>query len=294
MNKLIKLSIIALSAVSLMACGDRVSISPSEVGKILTPSGYKESIIPTSTFRLDPCVSVCDKLVTLSAADNDIKESIELFMPQDKLKMSFDVRLVLAVDPSEYNLLFNKIPAAKDGSNYYIALSTAYDTYASQIIRTVSRELMSKYKISEVVSSREAIGAELAEELTRQIKDKTPFIARYVGLADVAYPKIIVTAQEKAAERREQIAEEEAKSQKRFIELERELVEAQKQRKVDVEIAKAEAEVNKILSKSITPAYVTYKQLGALEKIATSSNTKFIPVEMLSSMAGQVMLGNEK
>lgn len=297
MNK-IKIGLVLLAAVVLTACGQRVTVSPNEVGKILSPSGYKEQIIPTSTFRLDSCFlpgSICDKLVTLNAADSEVKEQITLFMPQDKLQMSFDVRMVLAVDPSQYDLLFNKIPASKSENNgYYIPLSKVYSVYAEQIIRTISREIMSEYSIADVVSNREVIGAQLAEELTKQVRAKTPFIVRYAGLADVNYPDIITKAQEKAAERREQIAEEEAKTQKRMIELERELVEAQKQRKVDVEKAEAEAAVNKILANSITPAYITYKQLESLDKVATSANTKFIPFEMLSSMGAQVMMGNQK
>ena len=293
--KLTKIGLVATAAVLLTACGDRVTVSPNEVGKILSPSGYKETVIPTSTFRLDPCLSVCDKLVTLNASDSEVKEQITLFMPKDKLQMSFDVRMVLAVDPSQYDLLFNKIPATlSPNGGYVIPLDKVYSVYAQQVIRTISREIMSEYSIADVVSNREVIGAQLANELTKQVKERTPFIVRYAGLADVSYPAIITDAQEKAAERREQIAEEEAKTQKRMIELERELIEAQKQRKVDVEKAEADAEVNRILANSITPAYVKYKQLEALDKVATSSNTKFIPFEMLSSMGAQVMMGNQK
>lgn len=296
--KTFKLGLALLVALALTACGQRVTVSPNEVGKVLSPSGYKEQVIPTSTFRLDSCVlpgQICDKLVTLNAADSEVKEQITLFMPKDKLQMSFDVRMVLAVDPSQYDLLFNKIPASKsDQGGYYIPLSKVYSVYAEQIIRTISREIMSEYSIADVVSNREVIGAQLAQELTTQVRERTPFIVRYAGLADVNYPDIITKAQEKAAERREQIAEEEAKTQKRMIELERELVEAQKQRKVDVEKAQADAEVNRILADSITPAYVTYKQLESLDKVATSDNTKFIPFEMLSTMGAQVMLGSQK
>lgn len=294
MKKLIKLAGVAALATTLVACGDRVTVAPNEVGKILTPNGYKESTIPTSTFRLPFCWSVCDKLVTLDSSDKEVKEKIELFMPKDKLKMDFDVRLVLAVNPTKYDQLFTKIPAVKTESGYSIPLSKAYNTYAAQVVRMVSREMMSEFSISEVASNREIIGNQLAQRLVSEVENKTPFIVRYAGLADVAYPDIITDAQEKAAERREQIAEEEAKTQKRMIELERELIEAQKQRKVDVEQAEAEAEVNRILADSITPSYVKYKELEALKALSTSDNKVFVPASMLDSVAGQVMVGGSK
>lgn len=293
--KLLKIAATAAIALALTACGQRVTVAPNEVGKILTPNGYKESIIPTSTFKLDPCWSVCDKLVTLDSSDKEIKESIKLFMPKDKLEMSFDIRMVMAVNPDKYDQLFTKIPANKsETGGYYIPLETAYNTYASQIIRTVSREMMAQFSIAEVASNREVIGAQLSQRLMAEVEAKTPFIVRYAGLADVAYPTIITQAQEKAAERREQIATAEAESQKRMIELERDLLEAQKQRKIDVEKAQAEAEVNRILANSITPSYVKYKELEALKALAESQNKVFVPASMLDTVAGQVMVGGSK
>lgn len=292
MKKIFAVVMAIFATVTLSGCiGERVTVAPNEVGKILTPNGFKKGVIPTSTFRLDRCWSVCDKLVTLDNSDQQMKEPITLFMPQDKLEMTFDVRIVLAVNPDKYDLLFTKVPSVKAGNGYVVPLHKAYSIYAQQVVLTISREIMSKYTIAEVVANREAIGAKLSSTLVKEVETNTPFIVRYAGLADVAYPAIITKAQERAAERREQIAEEEAKTQKRLIELERELTEAQKQRKVDVEKAQAEAEVNRILADSITPAYVKYKQLEALQEISKSDNTKFVPVEMLSSMAGQVMLG---
>jgi regulator of protease activity HflC (stomatin/prohibitin superfamily) len=76
------------------------------------------------------------------------------------------------------------------------------------------------------------------------------------------------------------------------VQLERELQEERLKRAIEMEKAQAQAAVNQILADSVTPAYVTYRQLEALQTISGSENTKFVPIEMLSSMAGQVMLGN--
>lgn len=299
MKSLIKLLSVAAFALFLVGCGQPVQVPTAHAGKILTKDGLKGGIIPPSKFRLEPCVMYCDSLVVLNTSDNPITESFDLFMPEDKLKMSFDVRMTLAVDPKKQEQLFAKIPPSpsnvdSQGYHYYVPLKKAYETYAQQIVRSVAREFMSEFTIAEIASNREVVGAQLADELIESINTQTPFVLRYAGLADVGYPDIITKAQEKSAERREQVAQEEAQLEISKVSLERQFKEAQLNRKIDVEKARAEAEVNKILADSMTPEYERYRLLEAMDKIATSNNAKFIPVEMLSSMASQVMLGNTK
>lgn len=77
------------------------------------------------------------------------------------------------------------------------------------------------------------------------------------------------------------------------VQLERQLQEQQLQRKVDVEKAMAEAEVARIQSQSLTPAYIRYRELQILEKLAESDNKVFVPSAMLDSVAGQVQLGRQ-
>ncbi len=127
--------------------------------------------------------------------------------------------------------------------------------------------------------------------MSKSIAARTPFRARYVGLADVGYPKIIVEAQENAAERREKVEQEEAQLEISRVQLERELQEQKLRRKVEVEKAEADAEVNRILAKSMTPEYVKYRELGALEKLAESDNKVFVPLGALNSIAVQTQIG---
>lgn len=75
------------------------------------------------------------------------------------------------------------------------------------------------------------------------------------------------------------------------VQLERQLQEQTLQRAIDVERANAEAMVNRILADSITPAYVKYKELEVMSKLAESQNKVFVPTQMLDSLAAQVQLG---
>ena len=285
--------VVSALALSLAACSSKVEVPAAHVAKIMTKDGYKADTIGTSTFRLDWCWAYCDKLVLLDASDQAVSEKMELFMPEDKLNMTFDLRLTMIINPNKYEELFARIPPVDQNGVDVISWDKAYVTYAQQIVRAEAREFLSDFTIAEIASSRETINAQLSQRLTKSINEKTPFQVRYVGLADIQYPKIIVEAQENAAERREKVQQEEAQLQISKVQLERQLQEQQLQRKVDVEKAMAEAEVARIQSQSLTPQYMKYRELQILEKLAESDNKVFVPSAMLDSVAGQVQLGRQ-
>ena len=284
---------VSVLALSLAACGTRVEVPPAHVAKVMTKDGYKPDTIGTSKFRLEWCWAYCDKLVLLDASDQAVSEKMELFMPQDKLNMSFDLRLTMIINPQKYEELFARIPPVDQNGVDYISWAKAYQTYAEQIVRAEAREFLSQFTIAEIASSRESVNSQLSERLTKSINSKTPFQVRYVGLADIQYPKIIVEAQENAAQRREQIQQEEAQLEISKVTLERQLQEQRLQRSIDVEKAQAEAEVARIQAKSLTPEYIRYRELQILEKMADSDNKIFVPSSMLDSVAGQVQVGRQ-
>lgn len=294
MKNVIKMFAAAVLVLSLVGCGQVVEVGPAQVAKIMTDVGYKDNVIPTSKFRLAMCWAYCDKLVVLDASDRSFKESMDLFMPQDKLLMAFDIRATMSLAAKDYEQVFNKVqPIPLNGNDrmYMIPLEKVYMTYARDIIRAEAREFLSNYTISEIASSREAINAELSARLSQSISERTPFKVRYIGIADLTYPPIIVKAQENAAERREMINQEAAQLEISKVQLERKLQEQTMQRKIDVEAAEAEAQVNIIMGQSMTEEYKTYKSFQVLSAMAESQNKVFMPVEMLDTVAGQLQLG---
>ena len=291
MKNVFKIASVVMIAMFLQGCflaGDRVEVPAATIGKVMGREGYREGVIPTSRFRLDACIVYCDRLVTMSIADFSVTEPMNLFMPQDRLEMSFDLRLTITPNPEQYDSLFNRIAPNADGN---ISIGSAYETYAQQIIRSEAREILSKYTIAQVASSREAINAELTGALVQTINERTPFQVRYLGIADIGYPDIITQAQEAAAERRERIQQEEAQLEISKVELERELQEERLKRAIAMEKAQAEAEVNLILANSVTPAYIKYRELEALDKLAVSPSTVWVPTSLLDTVAGQVAVG---
>lgn len=291
------LAMTVIAALALAGCGQRVEVPAAHTGKLMTKNGYQEQIIPTSTLRINRgrfCMFMyCDKLVLLDVSDFSVNEDFTLYMPEDKLEMGFRLGATMTVNPDKLEELFNRIPVTKKDGKTLIEIRRAYEIYAQRIIRAETRAFLTQYSILEISSNRDIIGARLAEKLSEIIESQTPFRLRYAGLDDVDYPSIIIEAQKKAAERREDIQRSEAQLEVSRVEFQRQFEEQQLQRRVDVERAEAEAEVNRILADSVTPQYELYRKLQIMDRIADSDNKTFVPVEMLSSMAGQVMLGNE-
>ena len=195
--------VISVLAVSLAGCAPQVQVPPAYVGKILTKDGYKPETVTPSKFRLEYCMVYCDQLILLQASDQSKTEPFQIFLPKDQLNMKLDVRMTLSVNKDMIEFIYDKVPAK--GS--VISFDDIYDTYAMPVVRDVIRQVVTKYTINEIASSREQVSAELNAAVGRALSDK-PIILQNLGLADVQFPPVITQAKEKAAERREQIERE--------------------------------------------------------------------------------------
>ena len=255
----------ALIAVALTACGEKVEVPTGHIAKVVTKDGLREGVIGTSKFRLDACWAYCDRLVLLNVADQASTENLEIFMPEDKLKVRVAIRTNLSINQGSKAteaLFTNLSPDSEiDSRTSLIGREAIYKTYAQQIIMTETREYLSQYTIAQVASSLEKVNSDLRERLTKSLQARTPFLVRYVGITDIKYPDIITDAQENAAKRREQIQQEEAQLEISRVTLERELQEAQLQRKIDVEKAEADAEADRVRAVAITPAVIRLREL---------------------------------
>lgn len=275
--------VIAVAASALLAaCGQGVEVPPAHVGKIMTKDGYQDNLIPTSKFRLAPCMNYCDRLVILDVADKAYKEELNIFIPEDQLNLGVTVRATLSINPKKTEELFSAIAPKASDSKYLsvIANSDVYHTYASQIIQKEVREYLSKYSISQIASSNEKINADLGAKLDEVISTRTPFNVRFVGITGLAYPKIITDAQEAAAERREAIQKEEAQTLVSKAAMERELQEARMQRAIEKEKAETEALAQKVLADSVDPRVLRLRELE-IEKIKAERWQGHVPQTMM-------------
>jgi len=262
MKKLLKLVGVAAVALMITACGERVEVPPAHVGKVMTKDGYQDTVIPSSKFRLPACLMYCDRLVLLDVADKAYNEDLTIFIPEDKLNLNVRIRTTLSVDPRKTEELFGALaPSEVKGSISSISSQSIYATYASQIVQAEVREYLSQFSIGEIASSNERVNQDLRERLTKALQQRTPFSVRYVGLTNIAYPKIITDAQEAAAERREAIQQENAQLEISKVKLERELQEARLNRAIEKEKAETEAMAQRLLADSVDSRVLELRRL---------------------------------
>lgn len=290
MKNVIKIFAIMLFALVLTACGAKVEVPPAHVGKIMTKDGYQEGTIPTSKFRLAPCVAYCDNLVLLDVSDKTKRENLSVFIPEDKLNLELGIQVTLSLAGREIEPLFNTIPPSEGngGRVSTIAWDQVYNIYAQQIVLTETREYLSQYSIAQIASSLEKVNADLRDALQKRIEDRTPFTVRYVGITHIKYPDIITTAQENAAERREQIQQEEAQLEISVVQLQRELQEAQLQRQIEMEKAETEAQAQRVQREVVDSRVLELRRLEN-ERLWIEKWNGQVPRTMLSDEANMLM-----
>jgi len=285
--KSMKIVLTLLTSLALTACGAKVEVPPAHVGKILTSNGYAPETIQPSKFRLPACFAYCDKLVILEASDRPFKETMTLFMPQDKLNLKIEVRGTYTVptDDITVSAIFDRVPSVeKADDTSLITAKMVYDTYGQQALRGVVRSELVKHTIPIILEQREAIGGNTHAVIAAKLKSsKTPIIISRFQLADIQPPAVIVNAQQAAKEREIDIEKANADAEVDLVKATRDLEVAQKNRLVETEKAHAIAEQNEIASESITPQLLAYRKLETAERIylalAKSDNVIIIPAD---------------
>lgn len=267
LSNMLKVAALTLAATLMVGCGEKVEVPPGFVGKVMTKDGYQEGLISTSTLRLPACWKYCDRMVIMDNTDKSYVETMEIFIPADKLNIKVALQATLAVDPLRADPLFNKLPQVTQ--NGYLSIITGesiYNTYGRQVLQAEVRAYLTKYSISEIASSNEKINADIQKLLSDVMGKRTPFKVQYAGLTSIKYPEIITTAQENSAKRREMIAQEEAQLEVSKVQLSRELQEAQLTRAIEKEKAETEAQAQIVLAAAVDPRALRLKELE-IEKI---------------------------
>lgn len=278
----------------LAGCGAVVEVPPAHKGKVLTSTGYQKGIKSPSTFRLPYEWLTNPKLVIAEISDQGKEEKMEVFMPEDNLVLRFDIRGTFSVsnDPDKLDAIFDRLTSKQDGKNsktLRIDFDDVYSTYATQVIRTRAREVLTRYKIEHVLKNMQIVSKELQDAIVADLKN-TPITASMLALANVQPPDVIMKAQEKAAEREIAIQQAEADKLVKLKEAEANLEVARKQQEVELIEAETQVLVDKKLAEGVSEAWMRQRGLSVLEKMAAGDNKViFIPMEALSNPA--IMMG---
>lgn len=273
-------------------CGPLCEIPPAHVGKINTSGGLQEGIIPPSSIRLNMAIlpgSIPDKLIIAEAGDYQIKESMVLFMPKDKLNLTIEVRGIVSISPKESNAnkIFSRIkPQQINDRIGIITGNSVYGIYGQNTVREVVRSVLSNYNIDSIMANREALGIELFKKINSALAE-TPLVFSSFGLADIQPPDIIVKAQEATKEKEVLITKAEAQKQISLAEADAALEVAKKNQERQLLEAETQAAIDKVLSKSVNSAYISQRALTIWEQISTNTSKTliFVPSGQITDSA---------
>jgi hypothetical protein len=290
-RNMMKFAAIALAGALMVGCGEKVEVPPGHVGKLMTKDGYQETLIPTSKFRLPFCNAYCDKLVVLDTTDNRYSEPLKIYIPADKLNIDLNIEATLRIDPKKANSLFAQLPQTPGDSSQQslITSRSVYNTYGKTILEAEVRAYLTQLTIGEIASNIDKVNQDLTTILQKVMADRTPFQVIYAGVSNVILPPIITTAQEKAAERREQIEREEAEMKISTVRQQRELKEAQLQRQIEKEKAETKAIEQRAVAESLTPQYLRMRELE-IEQIKAEKWNGTVPQTVMGANAPGMLL----
>lgn len=131
---------VAVAAIALAGCGDRVRINNGEVGKVLTSNGFEDRIRTAGSMRMPACMpwSACPQLVRLDASPNTVNLSVDrVYLPNsnvDLTDVAFSIQFEVEDTESGMNFVFDNVPSERvDGNERRISTERVYQRYLAPI-----------------------------------------------------------------------------------------------------------------------------------------------------------------
>ncbi len=174
-----------------------------------------------------------------------------------------EVALNWHILPGEVNLIFQKIGTEKE----------VVEKIINPAVEEVLKAVIAKYTAEEIVTKRGEVKLGVDESLTKRLHDY------YIAVDDISLVHVNFSDKFSEAVEAKQIAEQEAKRAE-FLALK-----AVKQAEAQVNLAKGETEVNRLLHQSLTPEILERQAIekwnGKLPLIVSSDTPRFFNISEL-------------
>lgn len=278
---------VAMLAVMLTGCG--TVVPPGKKVILMHPNGSNEIIDKgsykawwrTRAYQVDQKLQAFEEQMEILCAD-DINMTVEL-----KVLLSFDVS-----DEKKLTFIREKVPSVPSevsGVDGDLSLDKFYEMAIKDIVRSSARNVVSQEETDNIRPQREILEETIsAAVVDRVVELKYPILVSACLISNIDYPDE-VTAQRKKIKAAELLDQEKAAL------AEADLAEAERQVAIEEELAKvrmvkaqAQADENEILTSSLTPEFLMWRQLEVMETVAIElasgeSNTVFmLPYQTMS------------
>lgn len=270
----IRVVAVALMMAVLTGCGF-YTVPPASKGKILSTSGYSADVKETGKYLLWGR----DEMVVLDTSTQTMAESVSVKM-QDNMTLNFQVRFRtrIAGNDKVINAMFNDITHEA----YQVSLPRVYAVYGKDVVQSVARSVVGKYKTEDVGVNFDKITNDLHQELVKRMVN-SPLEVSNITLANIVYPDVITKAIEAQQERKLAIETEANNQAVEMVKKENELKLAQADYEIRMTRAKALRDENKTTAEGLNPMLLEYRRLEVLESMTKNNNAVFVPYEGLGS-----------
>lgn len=229
-----------------------------------------------------------DKLYFVDQKMKSFTEGNMNILCADDINMRVDIKCILSFEVTKDSIDFikRKVPSTRvsegEVTGYELSLDQFYQMTVKDIVRGSARNLISPYKTDDIRPNRQKLEGEIQEVVTNRIAElKYPLKISAVLISNIDYPESI-------KKMRERIKNAQLRDQERAAEALAQLAEAKRQVAIEQELAKvrmiraqAQADENRILSDSLSPAFLMWRQFEVMETMAGrlaegQSNTVFM------------------
>jgi regulator of protease activity HflC (stomatin/prohibitin superfamily) len=270
-----------------MGCG---SVVPAGKTVIIMDAAGKSTIYKQGVYK----VWGRDKAYFVDQKLKSFKETMKILCADD-INMDIDVKCVMSFEVTEASIDFikSKVPSTGisqgDVKGFELSLDQFYQMAVQDIVRGSARNVISPNETDAIRPQRTVLEAEVQKLVLARVKElKYPIKISAVLLSNIDYPLSV-------KEMRERIKQAKLADQERSALAEAKLAEAKRQVAVEMEEAKvrmiraqAQADENQILTESLTPQFLMWRQFEVMENLASElgkgpNNTVFmLPYHQMS------------
>lgn len=288
MKFLQRLMLIVVAAFVLSGCDQ---VPPGFKAKILSSSGYSEEIKnPGKSYLWGTEEFV---LLETATATMSVPMSVKMAEGMD-LDFSVNFRTRVNGNDKVLNALFNDVRYQTDDKlGKVITLDQVYGVYGADVLKNVSRSVISKYKVEQISENYDKINTDLQAHLRDAMKN-SPLEVSNVTLADIKWPKVITEALEKQQERELAIKTEQNQQAIEMVKRTNALALAEADQQIELKKADTLKRQNQIIAEGISPNFLAWQALQVQSKMAENDKAVFVPYEALNQPGMSQRIYNTK
>ena len=284
MKKILIMLMFAVLVVGITGCGKVVP--PGTTVVVLSADGGADTYTKGSYFAYGR-----DRVYYIDTKLKSFSKTMKILC-KDDINMVVSAKWVgsFKVSKNTIETIKSKVPAnpinkeGKDG--YELSLEKFYKMAVSDIISSIVRQEVSKYKTDNIRDKRELIRNTIKKAVLQRLsKLNYPLETADVLITNLDYPPEITNMRKKIKNAELQDQENAAIARAAVAKAERDAELASKQGNAEIVRASKRAEANRILTESLTPQIIMLKQFEAMERLANGPNNTVLimPFSSLNS-----------